>query len=107
LGGVDGKPKLFETDPSGSFWEYKATAIGENIDKVKDLLQKGYKEEMGLEQAIELGLKALYKGTNERFNERSIEIVYIDMAGKFHNLTPEQIKENIMKVIGNVKKGKK
>ncbi|MDP7282487.1 MAG: archaeal proteasome endopeptidase complex subunit alpha [Candidatus Undinarchaeales archaeon] len=107
LAGVDGSPKLFETDPSGSFWEYKATAIGENVEKVKELLQKGYKEEMGLEQAIELGLKALYKGTNERFNERSIEIVYIDINGKFHAPKPEKIKEYILKVIGNVKKGKK
>jgi len=107
IAGVDGKPRLFETDPSGSFWEYKATAIGENIDKVKALFTKEYKDDMSLDQAIELGLKALYKGTSERFNENSIEISYIDMSGKFNNVKPEAVKSHILKVIGNVKKGKK
>jgi len=107
LGGVDGKPRLFESDPSGSFWEYKATAIGENVEKVKDIFEKGYKDGMDLDQAIELGLKALYKGTSERFNEKSIELSYINLSGKFHTVKPEKVKEYLLKTIGSVKKGKK
>ena len=108
LAGVDnGKPQLFETDPSGSFWEYNATAIGEGIEKVKEIFEKGYKDGMDLDQAVELGLKALYTGTQERFNEQSIEVAYIDLKGKFHKISLEKVKDYILKVIGNVKKVKK
>jgi len=106
IAGTDGKPRLFETDPSGSFWEYKATAIGENTDKVRAILGKTYKEGLSLDQAIELALKALYKGTEERFNERSIELVYIS-GGKFKRFSKEKVKQYLLKTIGEVKKGKK
>lgn len=107
LAGVDGKPRLFETDPSGSFWEYKAAAIGENADNVKKIFNRSYKEDMSLDQAIGLALKALYKGTEERFNKQSIELSYISMNKKFKTVPPETVKEHILKTIGNVKKGKK
>lgn len=98
LGGVDGMPHLFETDPSGSFWEYKATAIGENSDKVKAYFAKSYKESIGLEQAIELALKALHKGTEDRFNERSIELAYITKDKNFVKLKGADLKKQIQKI---------
>jgi proteasome alpha subunit len=106
IAGVDGSPRLFETDPSGSFWEYKATAIGENIESVKELIGKGYKDDMSLDEAIELGLKALYEGTSERFNEESIELAYIDMSSKYRELKSDKVKEYILNVIGKLKKPK-
>ena len=61
---------------------------------------------MARDQAVALALKALYKGTDERFNEKSIEISYIE-AGKFCNMPVEQVKQAILDTISNVKKGKK
>ncbi|MFH1424165.1 MAG: archaeal proteasome endopeptidase complex subunit alpha [archaeon] len=107
LAGVDVKPRLFETDPSGSFWEYKATAIGENNDAVRKIFTKEYKDNMSLDNAIGLALKALYKGTAERFNEKSIELAYIGMDKKFHPIPAAKVKEHILATIGDIKKGKK
>jgi proteasome alpha subunit len=105
IAGTGSTPKLFETDPSGSYWEYKATAIGENTDAVRDIFNKEYKEDMSLDDAVNLALRALYKGTNERFNERSIEISAIS-KGKFKKLSEEAVKKHILKAIEDVKKGK-
>lgn len=106
IAGVDGKPRLFETDPSGSFWEYKASAIGENSDKVKAILAKGFRENMSLDQTVELALRAFYKGTEERFNERSLEFATIHTTKNFEKIPATKIKQYILKVIGEFKKGK-
>ena len=100
IAGIDGAPHLFETDPSGSFWEYKASAIGENSDKVKAHFAKHYKENIKLDEAIELALKALQKGTEERFNERSIELAYITRDGKFVKVRDAELKKQIQKAVG-------
>ena len=60
---------------------------------------------MSLDDAISLALRTLYKGTNERFNERSIEISAIS-KGKFKKLSEEAVKKHILKAIEDVKKGK-
>ncbi len=100
IAGVDGEPHLFETDPSGSFWEYRATAIGENSEKVKAHFAKHYKEGLNLEQAIELALKALQKGTEEHFSERSIELAYITKSKNFVKVKGADLKKQIQKVTG-------
>ena len=86
IGGVDGRPHLYETDPSGSYWEYKATAIGENSDKVKAYFAKHYKESIDLNEAVDMAVKALEKIAEARFNERSVEIAYITTDKKFVKL---------------------
>jgi len=86
IGGVDGRPHLYETDPSGSYWEYKATAIGENSDKVKAYFAKHYKESIDLNEAVDMAVKALEKIAEARFNERSVEIAYITTEKKFVKL---------------------
>src|SRR3989344_2988087 len=86
IGGVDGRPHLYETDPSGSYWEYKATAIGENSDKVKAHFAKHYKESIDLNEAVDMAVKALEKIAEARFNERSVEIAYITTEKKFVKL---------------------
>jgi proteasome alpha subunit len=106
IAGIDGESRLFETDPSGSFWEYRATAIGENADKVKAIFSKEYKENLSLDQAIDLALKALYKGTEERFNEKSIELACITKSKDFERIPEDKVKQHILKVISNVKGGK-
>ncbi len=107
IAGFDGKPRLFETDPSGSFWEYKATAIGENSEKVREIFMKKYKPNLSLDQAIDLALKALYKGDLGIFNEKSIELTYISKNRKYHKLSQESIKKHISKAINSLNSGKK
>ena len=53
IAGVDREgPKLYQVDPSGTFFAWKATAVGKNSDSAKDFLEKRYDGEMLLEDAI-------------------------------------------------------
>jgi len=54
----DGTARLYQTDPSGTYSEWKANAIGRNSKTVREYLEKNYKDE-GDEQTIKLALKAL------------------------------------------------
>jgi len=81
IGGVDGDPRLFETDPSGALMEYKATAIGRGKDKALEILMAEYAETMTIPEAVELGIKA-YHNIDSTFDRNSIEIGVIDTETK-------------------------
>ena len=58
VGGVDDTGvKLFETDPTGIFFEYKATAIGEGETVVDEILHSEYKETMTVKDGLKLAVK--------------------------------------------------
>jgi len=107
IGGVDtdGSCHLYETDPSGSFWEYQATAIGEQSKNIKEIFRKEYKADMTKQDAIDLALKAMYKGTEEQFNSDSIEISVIDArTKKYHAFSDREVQKEIENTLGKLKK---
>ncbi|EFW93333.1 proteasome subunit alpha [Haladaptatus paucihalophilus DX253] len=55
----DPKPRLFETDPSGTPHEWRATAIGANDDTVREYLEANYDPQSSVQSGIELALSAL------------------------------------------------
>ncbi len=57
----DGSPHLYQTDPSGTYHEWKADAIGRSAKTVREFLEKHYTEETVAsdEETIKLALKAL------------------------------------------------
>ncbi|MFC7068222.1 archaeal proteasome endopeptidase complex subunit alpha [Halobaculum lipolyticum] len=60
VGGIEnGEPRLFETDPSGTPYEWKALSIGANRADVREHLEEGYHEELTQEEGVELALSAL------------------------------------------------
>ncbi len=73
---------LFVTDPTGTFFEYKATAIGEKDDAVKDILNKEYKDNMTLDQALKLAMSALKRTLGDGFSIDRIDGAYIDVKDK-------------------------
>ncbi len=81
VGGMDdSKPRLFETEPSGTMIEWKAQAIGRGAAKAKAVLMKGYKEDMPAEAAIKLLANALKAGEKE-VKVDNTEIVIIGKDG--------------------------
>ncbi|WP_255149431.1 archaeal proteasome endopeptidase complex subunit alpha [Halorarius halobius] len=61
LGGVDpdGTPRLFETDPSGTPYEWAAVAIGGDSAEIQDYLEENYDEGLDSDGGLELALRAL------------------------------------------------
>jgi proteasome alpha subunit len=80
--GVDGGVRLFETDPSGALFEYKATAIGSGKKQVEEMFEKEYKENMSMQDGIKLGLKALKKVVEEKLTPELVDIAVIPRETK-------------------------
>eukprot|EP00753_Platysulcus_tardus_P020958 PLAT8496.1.p2 GENE.PLAT8496.1~~PLAT8496.1.p2 ORF type:complete len:246 (+),score=123.83 PLAT8496.1:89-739(+) len=56
---ADGRPQLYETNPSGTFTAWKAKAIGRNDDSVLQFLEKNYEEEASEADTLKLAVRAL------------------------------------------------
>jgi proteasome alpha subunit len=80
--GVDDKPLLFVTDPTGIFFEYKATAIGEYDSEIKMHLSKEYKDTITVEEGIKLTMKILKKVMGKDFDVRRLDGAFIKMNEK-------------------------
>ena len=55
----DHKAKLYQTEPSGAFNEWKANAIGRNASNLREFLEKKWEAGMSSEQTIRLGIETL------------------------------------------------
>jgi proteasome alpha subunit len=90
--GVNKESHLYVTDPTGTFFEYKATAIGEKDDAVKEVLDKEYKENMNFEQALKLGMNALKKALGSGFNLDRVDGACVDAKTKlFRRYSKEEL----------------
>ena len=93
---------MFETDPTGIFFQFKAAAIGEFETEVEETLKKEYKESLSVEDAIKLGIKALVKVLGKEANADRIDAAYISAdKKKFARLD----KKEIEKIVNVYKKG--
>ncbi|MDD1705138.1 MAG: archaeal proteasome endopeptidase complex subunit alpha [Methanoregula sp.] len=70
----DGECRLFETDPSGTLLEYKATGIGIGRPAAMKVFEEEYNPETMMKDAILLGLKALHSATEGKFDVDTVEI---------------------------------
>jgi proteasome alpha subunit len=88
----DGKCRLFETDPSGTLLEYKATGIGIGRNAVMKVFEEEYSNEAPLKDVILLGLKALHDATEGKFDVNTVEIGVIETKNpQFRKMTKEEV----------------
>ena len=94
VAGVNAGPRLFLTDPTGIYWEYKATAIGEAEDELKEILVKEYKETMTVDEGVKLGVSALKRVLGKEYNIERLDGGIIRSSDKkFHKLTKDYIRK--------------
>jgi len=90
----DGTPRLYQVDPSGAYFGWKATAIGKNYVNAKNFLEKRYADDMELEDAVHTALLTLREGFEGEMTSRNIEVGIVSKSdGKFRVLTPEEIQD--------------
>lgn len=53
--------QLYQSDPSGNYGGWKATAIGNNHQAAQNIMKQDYKEDITLEDAVKLVIKVLNK----------------------------------------------
>ena len=90
----DGTPRLYQVDPSGAYFGWKATAIGKNYVNAKNFLEKRYQDDLELEDAIHTALLTLRECIEGEMTCTNIEVGVVSKSdGKFRLLTPEEIQD--------------
>lgn len=80
-GGIlKGGPSLYQVDPSGSYYPWKATAIGKHATSAKTFLEKRYTEGLELEDAIHIALLTLKETIEGEMNGDTIEIGELSLS---------------------------
>lgn len=69
-----GGPSLYQVDPSGSYFPWKATAIGKSATSAKTFLEKRYTEGLELEDAVHIALLTLKETIEGEMNGDTVEI---------------------------------
>lgn len=91
-------PQLYQIDPSGSYFAWKASAIGKNMVNAKAFLEKRYSEEMELEDAVHTALLTLKEGFEGELSGDNVEVAVVGEDGKFRVLTPEEVGDYLREV---------
>lgn len=68
---------LYQVDPSGAYFPWKATAIGKGSTSAKTFLEKRWNEELELEDAIHIALLTLKESIEGEMNGETVEIAVV------------------------------
>jgi len=81
VAGVDENgPILFHTDPSGTFTQFDAKAIGAASEGAQTTLQEKYNKSMTLEEAETLAMSVLKSVMEEKIDSKNVEIGSVTTA---------------------------
>ncbi|MFW6435300.1 MAG: archaeal proteasome endopeptidase complex subunit alpha [Halovenus sp.] len=82
---ANGEPKLYETDPSGTPYEWKALAVGADRSDIRDYLEEHYEDEMTLDEGVRLALGALESVSDDGLEPEGIGMATISVeTEQFH-----------------------
>jgi proteasome alpha subunit len=73
---------LYASDVTGNFFAYKANSIGENDEKIKEMLRKDFKEGMSIDDGIKFCLKIFKQILGKNFDLNRFEVGYIDFTSE-------------------------
>jgi proteasome alpha subunit len=95
IGGIeDGEPRLYETDPSGTPYEWKALAVGADRGELQDYLEENYVESMDLDGGIELALRALASVNDDELSSEGVGVATVDVESEsFLELSNDETEE--------------
>ena len=100
MAGFNGaSPKLYQTEPSGAYNEWKANAIGRNASTLREFLEKKYEEGLDTEKSIRLAVETLLEVVE---NSKNIEICIVHPNKRIEMLDEDKLAE-ISKQINNEK----
>ena len=77
---LDKTPRLFLTEPSGTYSEWRANAIGQNAKTIREFLQKHYQTDIQMEAAIKLGIQALLEVVQTGAKNMDVAIMTSDLT---------------------------
>jgi len=86
----------FHTDPSGTFVQFKAKAIGSGSEGAQTALQEAYREDMTLEEAEVLALSTLKQVMEEKVTSTNVDMASV--APEWHLYSTEEVERVIQRL---------
>jgi len=69
--------KLYCTDPTGVYFKYRATVIGEGEEDILPDLHKKYKDDISVNDGVKLSIELLKKFLDKDFSPERLDIAFI------------------------------
>jgi proteasome alpha subunit len=97
IGGIeDGEPRLYETDPSGTPYEWQALAVGADRGEIEDYLEENYDEQTDLDGGVGLALSALASVNDGALTPGGIGVSTVDTETEsFAPLDDEEVEAHL------------
>lgn len=97
--GIDEKgAQLFHMDPSGTFVQFDAKAIGSGSEGAQQSLQEVYHRSMTLIDATTSALTILKQVMEEKLNSSNVELMTMTPDKFFHMFTKDQVEEALGRI---------
>ncbi len=97
VGGIEnGEPRLFETDPSGTPYEWKALSIGSDRSDLREYLEEQYEEGLSTDEALGLALDALGQTNDEGLTPEGVGVATITVEDRTFTEPSEAELESIL-----------
>ncbi len=95
IGGIEnGEPRLYETDPSGTPYEWKALAVGADRGDIQEFLEENYDGGDSLDDGIVLALEALASVNDDELNPEGLALATIETeTEEYAELDTDEIRE--------------
>ncbi|KAH0920620.1 hypothetical protein HID58_020638 [Brassica napus] len=89
-------PSLYYTDPSGTFWQCNAKAIGSGSDGADSSLQEQFNKDLSLSEAETIAVSILKQVMEEKVTPNNVDIAKV--APAYHLYTPEEVEAVISRL---------
>ena len=93
--------QIFQIEASGTYYSWKATALGKGGSAAKGFLEKRFSDDLDIEDAIHTAILTLKDSFEGELTEKNIEVGVIresDPDKKFVILNQNQIKDYLREV---------
>jgi len=89
--GINGEPLLYTTDITGNYLKYNANAIGENDDKIRNLLREKYTHGLSEKDAIKLALNVFKEIQGANFSIERFDAGILRKEGKLVKISGKEL----------------
>jgi proteasome alpha subunit len=91
-----GKAHLYTSDITGNFFAYRANAIGENDEQIKEELRKDFNENMSMDEGIKFIMKVFKEILGKNFEATRFDVATVNSKdSKISRISAEELKKYI------------
>src|SRR3989338_6170537 len=97
VAGIDNQgARLFSSDITGNYFSYTSFAIGENDEKIKEILRLKYNENLNIEGGIKLALNIFKEILGKNFDLNRFDVAYVsNEIKKVKRIHGDELKKHI------------